>query len=200
MQQDQLKWDARFSNKAMQQPSAPGFIVDRAALLPKGRALDVACGDGAAALFLAGKEVASEEGGNRDVLAVDISSEGLKRLEQFAAVPSLAITCVQIDLDDLSEVDTLRNDGAGFGVINISHFKPSFELLRRLMDLLSPGGHLLLSSFNQQQHENNGFSKRFCLEPEQYLPAPAGFECLLYQSVVRGESYMDDYCFIRLRG
>lgn len=195
MLQDQKKWDARFAGKLLQAPREPGFIVEREGLLPAGRALDVACGDGAAALYLA------QSGRFEDVLAADISTEGLKRLSHFAAERSLNVRCVPVDLDDAAALQGLRGDDAdghqaGFAVITLCHFKPSLVLLQQLLGLLAPGGHLLLSTFNEEHHRQNGFSKRFCLAPDEFLAVAGDVDCTLYQSVERGGSFMDDYHFI----
>jgi len=199
---DQEKWDARFAGKPKCTPKPPGFISERSTALPEGgRVLDVACGDGAAALFWAQGVEGHERGVCgvvRDVVAADISVEGLKRLERFSIEQGLSIRCLQVDLDDLDAIKRLRADNAaGFDIISVCHFKPSQPQLHLLFDLLGPGGHLLLTTFNEQHHAENGFSLRFCLAPSEFLATPEAIECVLYQSVERSGGFMDDYHFVK---
>lgn len=188
---DQEKWDKRFAAKPMRVPSVPAFVAERLVSLPIGRVLDLACGDGAASLALAGVL------GNH-VTAADVSPQALVRLEQFAQQQGVSPLTHLLDVDDPQALAGLGADAdSGFDAIVVCHFKPSEALFKQLLGLLVEGGQLLLSTFNLQHHRLNGFSSRFCLAPEQYLPLPKGFVCDLYRSVERGGSYMDDYLITR---
>ena len=196
MQDDQQKWDKRFRSKPLVQPKAPAFIIERASLLPGGRCLDVAAGDGAAALYLAAM------GSVRQVTALDISPVGLSRCRQFAEVQALSINTVALDLDDHANLLSTLGEQS-FDEVVVCHFKPSTALFRALTQLLVPGGHLLLTTFNVLHHQHNGFPKRFCLTPEEFFAVDSGLECLWYQSVERKTAdsinSMDDYHFIKIR-
>ncbi|MAZ86238.1 MAG: hypothetical protein CL693_01210 [Cellvibrionaceae bacterium] len=183
MEADRVRWDKRFDERPLTQPSVPAFFVEQSVSLPWGRALDVASGDGAVALWFARQ--------GYDVTAMDISSVALSRLQGFADQEKLLINCKNIDLDDRSALETGLTET--YELICLAHFKPSQELLEFLGSCLAPGGQLLLSTFNLQHHQHNGFSKRFCLTPGEFQSSVDGLHCVHYQSVRRGDSFMDDY-------
>ncbi len=89
---DQEKWDERYADGAFADRTHPSVLlvnwIDR---LPKGRALDIACGAGRNSLFLARKGF--------EVTAIDISGEGLRRAEVAARRENLKVAFVQQDLD-----------------------------------------------------------------------------------------------------
>jgi SAM-dependent methyltransferase len=74
---DQKRWDERFGKKefAFGKEANP-FLKRHIALLPRGRALDIATGEGRNAVFLAQQGF--------DVDAVDISGAGLKKAQKLA--------------------------------------------------------------------------------------------------------------------
>ena len=70
MRRDRLKWNRKYRREAFaDQPAA--IVRTYAHLAPMGRALDVACGNGRNACYLAGRGFAVD--------AVDIALEGLQR-------------------------------------------------------------------------------------------------------------------------
>src|SRR6266849_5298059 len=74
MPASQSDWDAKYRLAAEAPPSEPASIVrELLPLLPPGPALDIACGTGRHALFLAGR--------GQHVTAVDFSSVALDILE-----------------------------------------------------------------------------------------------------------------------
>lgn len=93
---DRRRWDARYADlppvAADQPPKA--FVVAFADRLPvRGRALDLACGDGRLAVWLARRGL--------DVVAVDISAPALARLAQRARAAGVEgrVTAIAWDLD-----------------------------------------------------------------------------------------------------
>ncbi|NIB40222.1 methyltransferase domain-containing protein [Pseudomaricurvus alkylphenolicus] len=180
MQEDRQRWNKRFSDKPMRAPGVPGFLAEQFVGLEPSRVLDVASGDGAASLFLAERGF--------DVTAADISEVALQRLQRFAEPRVVHTLCVDFD-----EYDWSAHAGR-YDHIVMAHFKPSLELLDSLALVAAPGSRLWLSTFNLQHHEVNGFSRRFCLLPDEFVSLPR-WSCVLHQSVERGGDFMDDYCF-----
>ncbi len=75
---DRAKWDARYAAGAFSsRPHPSEFLRANLALCPAGRALDIACGAGRNALFLA------RQGWSVD--AIDISQAGLDRARSAAS-------------------------------------------------------------------------------------------------------------------
>ena len=72
MKSDRNRWDARFKGKGFALGKEPNpFLKKYLRFLPKGKALDIAAGEGRNAVFLAQHGF--------DVDAVDISENGLKK-------------------------------------------------------------------------------------------------------------------------
>ncbi len=91
---DRLKWNARYLDPKRLAPKGFCPLYDRAETLgyPDGPVLELACGQSAQALALAGE--------GRDVLVVDISNVALDRLRRAAAEKGIEsrLTCVEADL------------------------------------------------------------------------------------------------------
>jgi SAM-dependent methyltransferase len=89
---DQKRWDERFKEKKFALGKrANAFLRTHVGLLPKGKALDIATGEGRNAVFLA------QHGFHVD--AVDISGEGLKKVEKLAREFEVKIQTVLADLN-----------------------------------------------------------------------------------------------------
>ena len=87
------KWDARYRDGAYEGRSHPtALLATWLPHLPRGRALDVACGAGRNALFLAANDY--------EVTALDISRVGLDRGRRAAAQRGLTVDWLCADLDD----------------------------------------------------------------------------------------------------
>ena len=158
--------------------------------LNKGSILDLASGDGRHSLFLASI-------GFR-VTAVDISPIALSRLDHFASLQDLHISTLQMDVDD--KFSLLGPDAFEdlFDNLIIFFFKPPVRLWQVLPDLLKPEGKILLCTFNLQQHDNKGFSRRFCLEPGELAAVHPQLEVESYQSFEDKERCLDAYLFKRV--
>jgi SAM-dependent methyltransferase len=135
---DAQHWDERYSSRdQLFSGNANGVLVTEAAGLPPGRALDVGCGEGADALWLAGQ-------GWR-VTAVDISQVALDRAAA-AATAGLAgrLTWQQADL-----TTTPPPDGP-FDLVSLQYFplpiRAGQTAVRRLLTAVAPGGTLLVGS------------------------------------------------------
>ena len=160
---DRQKWDKLYSNPQREFPAPPAALLAHADYLMPGKLLDVACGEGAVALYMAAR-------GQYPTTAIDISQTGLDRLSIFAREQQLTLSTVCLDLDDLQQLSALGK----YQSITLFRFKPSRELLNTLMSALVPGGRLLLSSFNMQHHQTSGFSQRFCLQPREFVDIASG--------------------------
>ena len=126
---DQRKWDRRYADGAYEaRPHASAFLAECAHLLPsRGRALDLACGAGRNALFLARRGLMVD--------AVDISPVALARARIEAR--DLPVCWMQCDLDDGFE-PRHRYDA----IVNIRYV--NLPLLTSLLPSLQPDGVLLV--------------------------------------------------------
>ena len=132
---DQIRWDKAHaaSHKSEQPTSLLAEVIENDSwVIPPGKALDVACGKGRNAVFLAQLGF--------DVTAIDVSPVALQEGQRLAKEKSLTIKWQQADLAsfDLPE--------AHFDVvINFNYLQRS--LVRQLIACLRGGGHLIFETF-----------------------------------------------------
>ena len=144
--QDRERWDRRFATVGPGRPGPPTALVGREDLLPVGetprdgarpgddavRALDLACGRGTVAVWLAARGLATT--------AVDVSTEALRLTDELAADHGVAVTTVRADLDD-----GLPPAVAGpLDVVVCQRFRDP-ALYPVLPRLLAPGGLLVVT-------------------------------------------------------
>jgi tellurite methyltransferase len=167
---DRARWDRKYAageGPAHYQPRQ--LLVEHEHLLCGGRALDVACGFGGNALYLASL--------GYQVDAVDVSGEGLARARAEALRRGLPVRFVQADLNHWW-VPPGRYDA-----ITVFFFL-NRALMPQLAAGLRPGG--LLFQANRNQHflaVRPGFDPGYLLEPGELsrLARKAGLE-ILYQA------------------
>ena len=93
MKTDRKRWDKRFGVKGFALGKKPNpFLKKYLHLLPRGKALDIATGEGRNAVYLA------QHGFEVD--AVDISEKGLKKAKQLARETGVRVNALLVDLDD----------------------------------------------------------------------------------------------------
>lgn len=136
------KWDQRYCGKT---PSIKPcqLLLNFAEQLPKGgRALDLACGLGGNALFLAQRGLHCD--------AMDYSSVAIDALNTFALQHRLPVSAVVQDIEREFNIATNHYD-----VIVVSYFlfRP---LLNTISAALAPGGLLYYQTFNRKRPECGG--------------------------------------------
>jgi SAM-dependent methyltransferase len=127
-------WDEFYAGEPVWSGHPNEALVAEVAGLSVGRALDVGCGEGADALWLAGD-------GWR-VTALDISPKAVERTERMAADAGVHVDGVAAGLLDASLPD------APYDLVIAMYpallRTPTGEAERRLLDLVAPGGTLLV--------------------------------------------------------
>lgn len=148
-------WEAHYAGEGPTWSGHPNAtMVDVVSPLPPGRALDLGCGEGGDALWLAAR--------GWDVTGVDVSATAVDRARRAAtAAPDARLRWLVRDLDewaaadteDVADVGDVSGDelADGYDLVTASFFQSSVHLgrtaiLRRVAGLVADGGHLLLVS------------------------------------------------------
>ena len=192
MPSSQSDWDAKHRLAAAAQPAEPASIVQELLpLLPRGPALDVACGTGRHSLLLGAR--------GQHVTAVDWSGAGLEALEARARADGLPIPRVssaeQIGKCHHGGIDLVQAD------LEQLHFPEStFELILcvqylqrslfpQLQRALRPGGVLLFETFTRAQLEFNGGPRNpeYLLRSGELRNAFSGLRVLFYRELRAGQ-------------
>jgi len=156
-------WNERRAGGAFEPfPDAPAewLVAHRALLQGGGRALDVACGDGRNALYLARL--------GYEVDAVDVSDVAIDALGAAARERGLAIHPRLVDL----EHEPLAPAGARYDVVmNFNYLQR--DLFDALADALAPGGLLLFETIGRAHIDELGrdFNPAFVVERHELLHA-----------------------------
>ncbi len=130
---DRDKWNRRYRDGAYAERKHPSAVlVDRLAEAPAGPALDVACGAGRNALYLAST--------GRAVDAVDISGAALERGREAAAERGLHVRFIEADLEHDPDQALPPGPYALIVVVRYVHR----AILPALLSRLEPGGMLLV--------------------------------------------------------
>jgi len=164
---ERRRWEDRYGASAPA-PRAPAAILASAiAMGPRGRALDLACGDGRNALFLARRGFVVD--------AVDLAYGALRHLAVAARREGLAVQTIQADLERWPLPDSRYGI-----VVNTRYLQRSlFESMRRAV---APGGLVVFETFLRQQAEiGHPRNPTFLLEAGELRHQFDGFEFILYE-------------------
>lgn len=183
MTREQERWNEKYCRRGPNLFQPEDFLVKRQHFLRPGTVLDVACGDGRHALYLARKGFA--------VTGVDFSAEGLRRLEHFATQEDLLVNTYQRDLREQG----ILCDLGQFDNIIVIHFKPPLHTFQEMCDVLRPNGILLMTSFNAQQHAERNFPEEYCYAEREFVNLNESLELIEYVSYKDDRGYFDGYVF-----
>lgn len=162
------KWNLRWQEKASSPLSPDPWLLRAIPFFTQGSVLDIACGRGRNALYLAARGFT--------VTGIDISDQGLKMLRQEAANRNLAVELRQWDLE--SRVSLPQGP---YDVIS-KFFYYQRSLLPVIKDTLKPGGIAVLRTFSKAGDFSGGpVNPDFVLNPGELLEIFSGWEILLHE-------------------
>jgi tellurite methyltransferase len=174
------RWNRRWSERGVDPLGRPpsGWLAENRWLLlqPAGRrALDVACGDGRNAVYLAGLGFSVD--------AIDISDVAIGGLGVAARAAGLAIDARRVDLGQ-APLPVARYDV----VVTINYLQR--DLFPALAAALLPGGILIAETFTRAHVTTLGgrLSEQFLLGPGELRTAFAQLRLLRYREGVRGDA------------
>lgn len=181
-------WEQIYAEKSVADAAPAEVLEDNMHLLPaSGIALDYACGLAGNAQLLARQRLT--------VTAWDKSSVAVEKINQYAATRALKLHAEVKDL----EQDYQQLSGQ-YDVICVSYFlhRPS---MKKLYDLLAPGGLLFYQTFSGAQRNSVGPSRNaFRLRRGELLQTFSAMELLFYredpQIVEPRNAYSDQVLFV----
>ncbi|MDA0833018.1 MAG: class I SAM-dependent methyltransferase [Planctomycetota bacterium] len=185
---DRERWDQKYSDRMVPDlVMADEWLMDHAAKSNRGRAIDLACGLGHNAIWLA------QQGWQVD--AVDISPVGLSIAKKFAMIQSTDVNFICADLEGLFLVYHQQME-TSYDLVSVFRFLDREHLPEIIPRLLKPGGLLIYETFSRKQLDRDDShikDARFTLSPGE-LPR-------LYSSlsvVAHEEVDLSDRCVDRL--
>ena len=176
---DPRDWDERYSTDELVWRAEPNrFLVEEVEHMPPGRALDLACGEGRNALWLAAQ--------GWDVTAVDFSAVGLAKARRLATERGVKADFVEAD------VITWEPPARAFDLVIVMYLHLLGEdrrrALLRAVTALAPGGTLLVvghDSTNLREGTGGPQDPRVLMSPEDVVADLDGLEIVRAERVRR---------------
>lgn len=157
-EEESARWNHLFKQKRFVFGTEPStFLKESLSLLPKGKALDLAMGEGRNAVFLAAH--------GWQVAGVDFSEAAIKKAKLLARQRRVQIEAINADL----RTYTIASNAYDL-IVSIEYFERS--LLPKIRDGLKPGGVAIFE-----------LPERELQTPDELASAFSGYERLLSRSV-----------------
>ena len=171
------KWNAIYQSSPHDQKHAVQVLTENQHLLPEsGKALDLACGLGANALFLAQH--------NLNTCAWDISSEAISTLDKFAKNSNINL---DTEVRDVSRNPPHENT---FDIIVVSHFLDR-KIIPDIKNALKKNGRIFYQTFIADKTNDSGpKNPDYLLDKNELLSLFNEFIILVY----REEGSVGDTC------
>lgn len=170
---DRDKWNAKYLAQPAQpaQPDqpVPGWLAQHIDALPRGKALDVATGEGRVAIELASC-------GWR-VHAVDISMVALQSAASRAARRRVIVQWVAADLDRYPLPRSY------YDLVTVFYFLNRERIRDALVPALRPGGALVVETFTTQSRVAPVRNPSYILEPGELIDLCRGLKVRAYREV-----------------
>ena len=175
MKDDKSKWDKKYSgDDCLCGKEASRFLTDNIHLLPKGRVLDIAAGEGRNSIFFA------KNGFQVD--AIDISEIGLEKAKRLAQEEGVDIKFIKTDLENYRIEENAYDVIADFNYLQR-------DLIPQIKRGLKNGAAVIFETYIIDQRELSTGPKNpdHLLEHNELLSFFKGFRVILYREGIYGE-------------
>jgi SAM-dependent methyltransferase len=173
MKEDQKRWDKRYREKKPDLIQGANTLLKKyLRFLPKGKALDLAAGEGRNAVFLA------ENG--FDVEAMDISKVAMSRARKLARAKGARMKTIAADLDTYA-IPKERYE------LVIDFYFLDRRLIPRIKKGLKKGGMVVFETHTAEQKKlgaGGPGQDKYVLKPNELLRLFRGFHVLFYREGV----------------
>ncbi len=170
MERDRKRWDEKYRHpRPGPAKGVNPFLKRHIHSLPKGRALDLACGEAQNAVFLAQHVF--------EVEAIDISSVALQKAEERAKAKGVRIRPIAADLD------TFRIEERRYDLIANFYFLDR-RLIPKIKKGLKKGGRVIFETYLiDQRNLGTGGPRdpKYFLRPNELLRLFSDFRVLFYR-------------------
>jgi 2-polyprenyl-3-methyl-5-hydroxy-6-metoxy-1,4-benzoquinol methylase len=173
---DKDRWDKKYGTEAYIFGKAPvPFLTQNIHLLPKGKALDIAMGEGRNGVYLATKGF--------EVVGLDISEKGLAKAHHLAKLNGVTIETLVVDLENHKlEKNT-------YDVILLMYYMQR-DLWPQINDALKPGGMAIIETYNVDHLKHQKFNPKWLLKTNELLDAFKDMKIIRYQAYEdNGQAY-----------
>lgn len=170
---DKVFWEKRYETEAYIFGKEPvEFLKEHVGLLPKGRALDVAMGEGRNAVFLA-KNGFTVDG-------CDVSEAAVKKAHTLAGENNVKINAFPADLE------TYRLPKDTYDVVACFYYLQR-DLIPQMKEALRPGGVVIYETYTLENLERGlegPKNKEYLLKPNELLDFFRDFKIVYYRELV----------------
>jgi tellurite methyltransferase len=164
---DKDRWNEKYDTEVYLFGEKPiSFLTDNIHILPKGKALDVAMGEGRNGVYLATHGF--------DVTGLDISEKGLEKAHALAAKNNVTIHTKVVDLENI------QFEPNSYDLILCTYYMDR-GLYKKFRDALKPGGMLLIETYNIDYLKYRRFNAKWALNTNELLELFKGMRILRYQ-------------------
>ena len=172
---DKSRWDKMYGTNDYYMGENPiDFLKEHVSLLPKGKVLDIAMGEGRNGVYLATKGF--------NVVGVDISEVGLKKAHELAKRNKVKILTKAVDL----KTHKLKDNE--YDVIILSYYLQR-DLFPQIKNALKKGGMAVIETYSEDYLKYNPqFKKEWTVGENEMLEAFKGLKVVRYQNVDDGKT------------
>jgi tellurite methyltransferase len=169
---DKERWDKKYGTEAYIFGKEPvPFLKQNVHLLPKGKALDIAIGEGRNGVFLATQGF--------EVVGLDISEKGLAKAHQLAKQNGVSIETRVVDLENH------QLEKNAYDVILLMYYMQR-DLWPQINDALKPGGMAIIETYNADHLKHQKFNPKWLLKTNELI------EAFKNMKIIRYQAYEDD--------
>jgi tellurite methyltransferase len=167
---DKEKWDAKYGDDDRISAIVPSdWLTTHTGLLSgKGKALDIAAGEGRNSIFAASL--------GYEVVCMDISEVALSKARALASEKNVKITTLSTDLDNSFLTENEYDLVLCFNFLDRN-------LFQKIRNTLKTGGILFYETFTADYLKYSSFKRQWVLEQNELLKAFEGFRVLRYREV-----------------
>jgi 2-polyprenyl-3-methyl-5-hydroxy-6-metoxy-1,4-benzoquinol methylase len=165
---DKDRWDKKYSSDTYIFGKEPvPFLKQNVHLLTKGKALDIAIGEGRNGVYLATQGF--------DVVGLDISEKGLAKAHALAKQNGVSIETRVVDLENH------QLEKNAYDVILLMYYMQR-DLWPQINDALKPGGMAVIETYNVDHLKHQKFNPKWLLKTNELLDAFKDMKIIRYQA------------------